>query len=115
MNIRKLIGERLKEIRTALDLSQGDIAERTGISDETISRMERGVQSLTVDNLYKISSCLNVPLKDFFDIESKEGAIVEKAVINEVLEIIRHFDSNTVILAYRIIKTIEATNKEFQD
>lgn len=39
----RILGERLKELRQALDLTQGEIAEHVNVNQNSISRIENGV------------------------------------------------------------------------
>jgi transcriptional regulator with XRE-family HTH domain len=38
------LGRRLAELRKRAKLTQGDVAEKLGVADETLSRIERGAQ-----------------------------------------------------------------------
>lgn len=38
------LGRRLAELRKRAKLTQGDVAEKLGVADETLSRIERGTQ-----------------------------------------------------------------------
>ena len=63
-----LIGQKLKEIREAKNLSQGDIEERTGLLRCYTSRVENGHTIPAVETLEKYARALEVPLyKLFYD------------------------------------------------
>lgn len=53
-------GARLKLARELKQLSQGDLATKTGISKGAISMSERNVTAITIDNLAKICKALQV-------------------------------------------------------
>ena len=59
------LGDRVRDRRKELRLSQGDLAERTGMTASFISQVERGVTSPSIDSLYKISRALEVPVFHF--------------------------------------------------
>jgi len=61
-----LIGERLREIRDAGKLSQGDIERRTGFVRPYISRVENGYTVPSVETLEKFDRVLEVPLYALF-------------------------------------------------
>jgi transcriptional regulator with XRE-family HTH domain len=61
-----LIGERLREIREAKNLSQGDIEKRTGLMRPYISRVENGHTIPAVETLQKFPHALEVPLYQLF-------------------------------------------------
>lgn len=49
--IRKAIGQSVARARQNADLTQEDVAERLGIGPEAVSRLERGVGSITAERL----------------------------------------------------------------
>ncbi|MGW4370099.1 helix-turn-helix domain-containing protein [Nocardia takedensis] len=65
--IRTEFGKRLRRIRLERDLSQEELAERANLHRTYISSIERGVQSVSLDNIAKISRVLNVELSELFD------------------------------------------------
>jgi transcriptional regulator with XRE-family HTH domain len=60
------IGAKLRELREAKHLSQGDIEKRTGLLRAYTSRVEHGHTVPTVETLEKYASALEVPLYRFF-------------------------------------------------
>jgi transcriptional regulator with XRE-family HTH domain len=56
------IGQRLREIREAKNLSQGDIAERTGLVRPYISRVENGHTIPGLETLERWARALEMPL-----------------------------------------------------
>jgi transcriptional regulator with XRE-family HTH domain len=65
------IGAKLRELRKAKNLSQGDIEKRTGLFRCYTSRVEHGHTVPTVETLEKYAHALEVPLYRFFtDAES---------------------------------------------
>jgi transcriptional regulator with XRE-family HTH domain len=61
-----LIGDRLRALRDAKKLSQGDIEERTGLLRSYISRIENGHTIPSVETLEKWARALEVPLYQLF-------------------------------------------------
>jgi transcriptional regulator with XRE-family HTH domain len=61
-----LIGERLRELREAKRLSQGDIEKRTGLLRCYISRVENGHTVPAIETLEKMARALEVPLYQLF-------------------------------------------------
>ena len=57
-----VIGDRLKTLREAKDLSQGDIEKRTGLLRCYISRVENGHTVPSVETLEKFARALELPL-----------------------------------------------------
>lgn len=57
-----VIGDRLRELREAKSLSQGDIEKRTGLLRCYISRVENGHTVPAVETLEKMARALELPL-----------------------------------------------------
>jgi transcriptional regulator with XRE-family HTH domain len=57
-----IIGEHLRELREAKNLSQGDIEKRTGLLRCYISRVENGHTVPAIETLEKIARALEMPL-----------------------------------------------------
>lgn len=65
------VGEKIKEIRKTLKISQVELAKRTGMTQSWISRYERGEQMPGSKKLALIAKALRVPISAFFT-ESKQ-------------------------------------------
>jgi transcriptional regulator with XRE-family HTH domain len=61
-----LIGERLRELREARNLSQGDVERRTGLLRCYISRVEHGHTVPSIYTLERYAGALGVPLYMLF-------------------------------------------------
>ncbi len=61
-----LIGRRLREIREAKNLSQGDIEHRTSLIRCYVSRVENGHTVPAVETLEKFARALEVPVYALF-------------------------------------------------
>jgi transcriptional regulator with XRE-family HTH domain len=61
-----IISDRLRAVREAKNLSQGDIEERTGLLRCYISRVENGHTVPAIETLEKMARALEVPLYQLF-------------------------------------------------
>ena len=61
-----IIGDRLRELREAKKLSQGDIEKRTGLLRCYVSRVENGHTVPAIETLEKLARALEVPLYQLF-------------------------------------------------
>ena len=61
-----VIGDRLRELREAKHLSQGDIEKRTGLLRCYVSRVENGHTTPSIETLEKWARALEVPLYQIF-------------------------------------------------
>jgi transcriptional regulator with XRE-family HTH domain len=61
-----VISDRLRQLREAKELSQGDIEKRTGLLRCYISRVENGHTVPAIETLEKLARALEVPLYQLF-------------------------------------------------
>jgi transcriptional regulator with XRE-family HTH domain len=60
MDMRKLVGRNAARLRKAAGLTQEQLAERCGLSQQYISKLEKGGRNPTVVTLYEIAQGLEV-------------------------------------------------------
>ena len=63
----KAFGARVRMLRVGKGLTQEELANDSNISWSTISRIERGNLSATVDVVASLAQALQLPLRDLFD------------------------------------------------
>ncbi len=61
---RRLLGEAVRAARKDAGFSQEKLAEKADLSAVFVSRIERGVESPSVDNLLKVAKALCVRVSD---------------------------------------------------
>lgn len=61
-----VIGDRLRELREAKKMSQGDIEKRTGLLRCYISRVENGHTVPAIETLEKLARALEIPMYQLF-------------------------------------------------
>lgn len=66
-HIDLLIGRRIQNKRKELGYSADKLSEHIGISQQQLSRYERGTNKINVSHLIKISTFLNTPISWFFE------------------------------------------------
>ncbi len=69
MDTKRLIGARIKSLRRGRGLTQEKVAERTGLSVNYLSRIERGLENPTLDTLLGLAKALKVDPLDLFTFE----------------------------------------------
>lgn len=66
VNKNKLqIGQKIKEQRKRLNLTQAELAEKADMHEKQISRIEAGLNHPTFDNFIKIIDILELKMSDF--------------------------------------------------
>jgi transcriptional regulator with XRE-family HTH domain len=60
MDMRKLVGRNVKRIRQEKGLTQEQLAELSGFSQQYISGLEQGQRNPTIVSLYELAAALGV-------------------------------------------------------
>ncbi len=66
-DIAKILGQRIRNYRTAKGLSQEKLAELSGCHHTYIGQIERGEKNATIESIEKISAALNISLSKLFE------------------------------------------------
>ena len=61
MDMRKLVGENCARLRLKRGLTQEELAEKSGFSQQYISDLERGKRNPTIVTIYELAQALGVP------------------------------------------------------
>ena len=103
LDIKKLLGKRIKEIRTRQGLTQEFLAEKIGVGQRNLSKIECGSNFVTSEPLARILSALNVEAKELFDFNHNNNTDILK---QELLEAITNetIDLNLMYRFYEAIK-----------
>ncbi len=66
-DMRKVLADRLFELRSAEELSQARLAEIAGVDRKTINRIENGHFSPALDTIVRLSVALGISPSDLLD------------------------------------------------
>jgi len=66
-NILVKFGERVRQIRKEMNLSQEELSFRAGLHRTYIGMIERAEKNITLINIEKIAKALNVDIKELFN------------------------------------------------
>jgi transcriptional regulator with XRE-family HTH domain len=75
MDMRKLVGTNFARIRREKGLTQEQIEERSGLSQQYLSGLERGLRNPTVVTVYELAQALGV---SHLDLLQPDGFVPEK-------------------------------------
>lgn len=64
--ILKKFGDRLRLLRLQKNLSQEDLAHLSNLDRSYIGGVERGIRNISLLNVSKIATALDVEIRDFF-------------------------------------------------
>lgn len=105
MDIKKLLGKKIKQYRILRGYSQEKLAELLNISQRTLSGIECGNNFLTSQTMDKILEVLKISPDEIFYVEYLKSP---KEKINELIEEIKKLeqDEQTLQIVYKVVKAI---------
>jgi transcriptional regulator with XRE-family HTH domain len=74
--IEQAVRTRLRSLRRTLGLSLDELAVRTSLSPSTISRIETGKRTISLDVLLPLASALQVDLDALLDVRSDDDVVI---------------------------------------
>ena len=78
---KKFVGKKIKEFRKKANLTQAELAEKVGLSETHMSKIEIGANSPTLENFLKICEVLNLSLEEFgVNVQNKKSLVREKFI-----------------------------------
>ncbi|MEV0966028.1 MULTISPECIES: helix-turn-helix domain-containing protein [unclassified Streptomyces] len=75
-DIEALARARLRSMRTTLGYSLDELAKRTNLSPSTISRVETGKRSLSLDVLVPLANALQMSLDVLFEVPADDDVVI---------------------------------------
>ena len=111
MDIGKQLGKRIKQIRKVARLTQEMLAEKTGLSVEYISRLERGMSQPSFKTFEALAKSLAVNPKDFFDFKGpvlfqdrRKEAKQKKEYIDAISSSLHDMEIRELSVVYNVLK-----------
>ncbi len=106
--LRKLLGARIKELRKSLGLSQEELGEKTGLHYTYIGGVERGERNISLENIEKIATGLDVSVVELFPSVAGRKIASEKDVLREeILSLLYDCDTEELKLFLAILLDIK--------
>lgn len=101
-DIKKLLGKKIKQLRKDKDLTQEKLAELINIEIPSLSNIETGKYSPSVETLQKLSEVLNVEPWELYYFNNVSQEKMKKYVMSKI-------DNNFELLkiTYGFLKTLE--------
>lgn len=73
--LRKVVAENVRRLRQLREISQEELADRSDLHRTNVSKLERKLHAISIDNLYWIANALGVPPEELLrDPHSKPPA-----------------------------------------
>ena len=103
MELKELIGARLKDIRGKKGETQEKLSELVGINPKYLSSIERGKENPTLNTVIKLAETLGVTLEEIFTGIEIEDPKNRRPMIDELLD---KANDEQLKLAYRVLKVL---------
>ncbi len=107
---------KIKSIREDKNLKQIEVAEHIGVDKSAYSKIEKGLRSVTVDELYKMAQLFNMTIDNIINFEGnypKEVTIEDKTAV-EQMQLIQQLDEEDKQTIFKLIDKM-LTTKKFKD
>ena len=78
-DIDAVVRVRLRSLRTTLGLSLDELAERTNLSPSTISRVETGKRTISLDVLLPLAAALQVGVDSLLEVAGDDDVVIRPA------------------------------------
>src|SRR5690606_8437478 len=75
-DVEQVVRQRLRALRTTLGLSLDELAARTHLSPSTISRVETGKRTISLDVLVPLATALQVDLDALLDVRVDDDVVI---------------------------------------
>ncbi|MEI3271002.1 MAG: helix-turn-helix transcriptional regulator [Candidatus Gastranaerophilaceae bacterium] len=84
MTLKQDLGQRIQKLRKDKKITQEQLAEMVGIDPKNISRIEKGNNYPTAENLTSIAKALNVDIYELFVFNSIPLEQMKEEIINSL-------------------------------
>jgi len=103
MDLKQMIGARIKEIRVNRGLTQEYVSEQIDINPKYLSSIERGKENPTLNILIKLAQSLDINIDEFFSQIEIEDPAKRKSLIISLLD---QANDEQLKLAYKILSVM---------
>ncbi|MEM9513506.1 MAG: XRE family transcriptional regulator [Actinomycetota bacterium] len=108
--VEETVRTRLRSLRTTMGYSLGDLAEKTGLNPSTISRVETGKRTLSLDVLKSLAEALQVSLDTLLATDDDDDVVIRPTPSRDgtmTTWLLSRADGRTVALKIRYEPTTE--------
>jgi transcriptional regulator with XRE-family HTH domain len=110
-DIERLVRSRLRSLRQTLGLSLDELAARTNLSASTISRIETGKRTISLDVLLPLAAGLQVDLDVLLDVRGADDVVIRPTPTSTsemTMWVLSRPTSNTIAIKMRLEPVIAA-------
>jgi Predicted transcriptional regulators len=100
---QKLLGNRIKSLRTLKGLSQDKLGELSGMNGKYLGEVERGNSNISIMNLSKVADVLEVPFLSLLAIDHERD---REELVKELHQMIDGADDGQLKIIYRVLEAV---------
>ena len=104
MDLKKQVGNKLRDIRNQLGLTQEYLAGKIGTDVAYISRIENGYKNITLETIEKLVNAMNEDISDVVELHVKEEILQKAELIKIIGEILPDLDNELLNSIYILLK-----------
>ena len=105
-DIKRIMGQRIRNYRTQLNMTQEDLAEYSNCHYTYIGQLERGEKNATIESIEKIVKPLNITISQLFE-KIDECSADERNIPLECYELISRKSKSEQEQIYKILLDLE--------
>jgi transcriptional regulator with XRE-family HTH domain len=113
-DILKLVGKRIRSLRKEREMSQELLGEKGGFHYSYIGQIERGEKNISLLNLAKVASALEVSLSQLFTyVDEEEKRTESESDLQEILSTLRYHGPEQVRMVRNVVREILGENDKY--
>lgn len=116
-DIAKQLGQRIRELRTELHMSQEELSFKAGISPAHLGQIERALKNPTIDTVAKIAVALDIPMTTLFTTDAVSAPAQNATIgkINAQLLSMSEEEQKDILRIIRIFRGYQRKNNVVSD
>lgn len=110
------LADNIKTIREEKNLKQIEVANHIGVDKSAYSKVEKGLRSLTVEELQKMAQLFNLSTDQIINYDGKmpKEVVIEDKTAVEQMRLIQQLEDEDRQTIFKLIDKM-LTNKKFKD
>jgi len=86
LDVKQLVGARIKALRTKRGLTQEELSEQVGINPKYLSSIESGKENPTFNTLIALSESLGVDFGEMFNLLESEDPKASRRIVKSMVD-----------------------------
>jgi transcriptional regulator with XRE-family HTH domain len=111
MNVHKKFGGRVRHLRRLLNITQEELAARSGLDAKSVGCIERGERNITLRNITRLAQGLQVEPYELL-LFDYEPLVKEEKIRAKLGSLLKELDEKSSTLLYEIGRRINAIRRE---